>query len=404
MDRKKILICGGGTAGWFSALILHKDFDITLIESNTIPPIGVGESVTETVVDVLRAADIDLKNFISKTNSTVKYGVNFVNWAEEEYFHPFGESFIDRLFPDQDVLTDIFKAGKPVKNLSPYTQLALDDIPPDLESNDPFWWDIALHWQNDLVAPYLRDFLKGKINHHYDTIDDNDVIIDDNGVVSIKGHVADYYVDCTGQKRLLSHPFDIKYLPFDDLHLDSALVYSKEPDPCYYTESIKREHGWEWSIPLQDRNNRGYVYSSKWISDEEARAEMGIEGGRILRFEAGALSKIAYKNVLSNGLAAHFVEPLEATNIEFIVYAAKLFGESIKSGYDYRELDATLLNSINEIKDFILLHYYNDDRFDTDFNVYGFSCLRISVSTNFDVYSVCCLLFSLSTKFDVYLL
>ena len=361
MGKDKVLICGGGTAGWLAALMMHDKFDVTLIESESIPPIGVGESTTETVTDVMRTAGIDMKDFVSKTNATGKYGVQFTGWPD--YFHPFGETWLQEHI-DEGKLESMYSAGHNISNLSPYTHLAQDGTEPPLDFKDSFFHDVALHWQNDLVAPYLKEFLGNKIKHHYHDI--KTVKTDKNGVKSVDSFTADYYIDCTGSARLLSKQFGIEYIPFDDIHLDSAVVYSKPKIDCYYTESIKRKFGWEWSIPLQDRNNRGYVYCSKWATEQEILDEIGIkEDYRIVRFSAGVLTNIAYKNVISNGLSAHFIEPLEATNIEFGIFTIRWFMEAIESGYNYRALNDKLLATVTEIRDFIIFHYHNDDRFRT---------------------------------------
>lgn len=359
MGRTSVLICGGGTAGWLSALMLHEKFDVTLIESKNVPTIGVGESTTETVTDVMLKAGIDIEDFMSKTNSTSKYGVKFTGWPD--YFHPFGETWLQDHI-DEDTLNSIYNAGYNISNLSPYTHLAKDNIKPPMDFKDSFYHDVALHWQNDLVAPYLKEFLGDKIKHYYHDI--KNVQVDDNGVKCVDNFVADYYVDCTGSARLLSKPFGIEYIPFDDLFLDSAIVHSVPKNDTTYTEALKRKYGWEWSIPLQDRTNKGYVYCSKWATEQEILDELGIKDNyRVVKFCAGALTDIAYKNVISNGLSAHFIEPLEATNIEFGVFTIRWFMEAVESGYDYKTLNDKLQASIHEIREFIIHHYHNDDRF-----------------------------------------
>ena len=365
MGKDKVLICGGGTAGWLAALMMHQKFDVTLIESKSIPTIGVGESTTEAVTDVLRAAGIDMEDFVSKTNATGKYGIKFTGWPD--FFHPFGETWLQEHI-DEDSLKSIYNAGKDISNLSPYTHLAKNKISPPLDFKDPYFHDVALHWQNDLVAPYLKDFLGDKIKHHYHDI--KTIKSDTNGIKSVDEFTADYYVDCTGQARLLSRQFGIEYIPFDDLHLDSAIIHTMPKTNNLYTEAIKRKFGWEWSIPLQDRNNRGYVYCSKWATEKEIIDEIGVkEDYRVVKFCAGALTNIAHKNVISNGLAAHFIEPLEATNIEFGVFTIRWFMESVEVGYDYNTLNDKLCASVREIRDFILFHYHNDDRFRTIENI-----------------------------------
>jgi hypothetical protein len=112
------------------------------------------------------------------------------------------------------------------------------------------------------------------------------------------------------------------------------------------------------------------VYCSDWATEQEIIDEIGVkEDYRVVKFCAGALTNIAHKNVISNGLAAYFIEPLEATNIEFGVFTIRWFMESVEAGYDYKSLNDKLLASVTEIRDFIVFHYHNDDRFRTIENI-----------------------------------
>ena len=367
MARNTILIVGGGTAGWLAATVLHKNYDVHLVESPNIPTIGVGESTTETVMDALREAGVDLEDFVSYCNATPKYGVKFVNWSEKDYFHPFGENFLEHQFGEEceKFLTKCYKAGRDITMLSPYTKMAQKGLFPKFNSDEEFYNDVALHWQANTVPEYLKNFLKDKVTHTYDTVEN--VHVHWNGITGVKGkdnyYTADYYVDCTGGARMLSKKMGIKWNSWkNETPLDSAVTYSCEPKPyTYYTTATAWDNGWEWSIPLQNKMQHGYVYSSKHCTKEQAIEEVKRRRGDVkilnsVHFEPGVLERIAYKNLISIGLSAHFIEPLEATNIELTVIMAKEFDTAIRKD-DMWNLDQKLKKMVDEIKKFVLFHY-----------------------------------------------
>ena len=363
MARKSILIVGGGTAGWMTALVLHKKYNITMIESPTVPTIGVGESTTETVMDALRAGGVDIRDFVKHTNATPKYGVNFSNWVEKDYFHAFGENFLEKEFGEKlpKFLADCYKAGKDIAGLSPYTHMAKTGAEPVFGSDEEFWWDTALHWEAQKVPQYLKEFLKDDMSHIYEHV--KDVRYDEDGIQSVNGHTADYFIDCTGGKRILSSALGIKWQSWTHkTPLDSAITYSTKAEPkTYYTNAHAMNCGWEWSIPLQDRLNRGYVYSSTHCTREEAVAEVKAKRGDVeiladVKFEPGVLENIATKNMCSIGLSAHFIEPLEATNIELTVIMAREFDAAIENG-TIESLNDRCQQIIQEIQRFVIFHY-----------------------------------------------
>ena len=370
MGRKKILIVGGGTAGWITATVLHKKYDVHLVESKDIPTIGVGESTTEVVMDALREAGVDLDDFMSYCNATPKYGVKFVGWSERDYFHPFGENFLEQQYEPEECeqfLTKCYKAGRDITALSPYTAMAEKGLRPDFDSGQEFFNDVALHWQANTVPQYLKNFLKDKITHTYDTVENvNRSWIGITGVKCKDNYyIADYYVDCTGGARLLSKKLGVQWNSWKhETLLDSVITYSCKPNPkIYYTTSTAWDNGWEWSIPLQDKMQHGYVYSSKYCTKEQAIKEAKRRRGDIevlntVHFHSGVLEKVAYKNLISIGLSAHFIEPLEATNIEFAVISAKEFDKAIDNNQSFVNLNTRLMKMIDEIKKFIIFHYY----------------------------------------------
>ena len=373
MARNTILIVGGGTAGWLAATVLHKNYDVHLVESPNIPTIGVGESTTETVMDALRKAGVDLNDFMSYCNATPKYGVMFAGWSERDYFHAFGENFLEHQYGPkecEEFLTKCYKSGRDITSLIPYTAMAEKGIYSKLDSDDEFYNDVALHWQANTVPEYLKKFLDGKITHTYDTI--QNVNAHWTGITGIKGednyYIADYYVDCTGGARLLSKKLGIKWNSWKhESSLDTVLTWSGPAiKDRFFTTAEAWDHGWNWQIPLNNKMQYGYVHSSRHCTKDEALLEIkkrcgdNIQIVNELVFEAGVLEKVAYKNMISIGMSGHFLEPLEATNIEMSVIMAQELDKAIneKSLDAFYNLNERCLRMIDEVKKFVIFHYY----------------------------------------------
>ncbi len=397
---KKIVIVGGGSSGWISAAILASKLkpelcSIELIESEEIGTIGVGESTIPLFVDLLKQLDIDEVDFIKQVQASFKLGIEFIDWKQkgESYFHPFGI-----IGPGMD-LHQFHQAWlKSKQQGSPYElqEFSACNImakhrrffPPKSAIKTPIGdAAYALHLDARLVAEYLRNYAeaRGVIRTEGMVVQ---VLQKDNGHIEkviLKNGTAvtgDFFIDCTGFKALLIektlgvgyHDWS-HYLPCDR----AVAVQTKNKGATVpFTRATARDSGWTWRIPLQHRTGNGYVYSSKFCSDEEAKATLlsVIDGElltepRVIPFLTGIRKQIWNKNCLSVGLAAGFIEPLESTAIHLVMRGVNMFLRFLPD----QDCDQALMGEYNrrmtmdyeEIRDFIVLHYCLTQREDTAF-------------------------------------
>lgn len=395
---KKILILGGGTAGWMTAAYLARwlekvDIQVTLIESDLIGTIGVGEATVPGIHQFIKDLAIKESEFIKATNATFKLGIEFEHWAgiDKYFFHPFagygveieGRPFYKTWWSAKHqgytegldkfcLCTQLAKAGK-------FAQPSFD------ESSRLAWYNYAYHFDASLFAKFLRAYaeqrkvkrIEGKINHVQ--LDATSGFIQSVSLESGQVIDADLFVDCTGMPALLiGKTLGVGYEDWSHwLPCDSALaVQTKsvaEPDP--FTRSSARTAGWQWHIPLQHRVGNGYVYSSQFISHEQAREELlnNLTGERVtepklIRFTTGMRKDFWYKNCVAIGLSSGFLEPLESTSISLIQTGInKMTGFLVNFAIDEKHVaEANRLNRLEyeRIRDFIILHYKLNGRSD----------------------------------------
>ena len=396
----KYVIAGGGTAGWFSAAILARALvntgvSIELVESPDIPTIGVGEATIPSIIDVLHYLQIPVRDFIAKTNATFKLGIRFKDWHHlgHDYWHQFGYvgRKIGSLHFYQHWLRYHMNGGEyGFTDFSPSVAMAKANKfhinNPQQQTNlSPSTF--ALHFDASLVAEYLKKYAIGLgVKHTQANI--SDVRPNEKGQIdslvlaggsSITG---DFYIDCTGQAALLiEKALGVKldnwqkYLPVDSAYAVQTKPMQVRPP---YTQATALAHGWQWKIPLQSRTGNGYVFCSKFCDDATAKAtlesrlnEEMIAEPRLLRFTTGKRDKIWFKNCLAVGLSSGFLEPLESTSISLIVKGMQDFIERLP---DKRLHQATIdeYNRLMDleyecIRDFIVLHYYQTSRTDSEF-------------------------------------
>ena len=410
---KDIVILGGGTAGWMSAAslskVLDKDkYNITLIESDQIGTVGVGEATIPQMSKFNQGLGIDEKTFMQKTQATFKLGIDFRNWSKkgESYIHPFsryGYDFGD--LPFHQYWQKLYQQGK-AKDIDAYSlniQACYQNkfIHAQNVKNSPLAnIAYAYHLDAGMYATFMRDYsekngvkrVEGKVAHvHKDT--ENGFISSlqlENGE-SIQG---DFFIDCSGFRSLLiGDALGVKFenwshlLPADRaVTAQSEGQVSKRP----YTISSALSAGWQWQIPLQHRTGNGHVYSSHFISDDNAEKELrdNITGKlltdpRIIQFTTGKREKIWEKNCLAIGLSGGFLEPLESTSI-YLVQAtiSRFFGLFPKEIGD-QTLTAKFNQQMNEIfipiRDFIIAHYHVNQRDDSEYWKY---CQEMDVPDN----------------------
>ena len=389
---KRVVIAGGGTAGWMAAAALSKTLgktlDITLVESEEIGTVGVGEATIPTLVVFHRLLDIKEQDFMAAVQGTVKLGISFENWKDvgHRYIHSFGTSGKDHWSAG---FQHFWLRGRAEGLASEYSDycIELQAALQDRFSHLPrYHVNYAYHMDAALYARFLRGFserhgckrVEGKIV---------DVGTDaEGGISSIKlerGEVieGDLFIDCTGFRALLiGKTLGVGYTDWSRwLFNDSALATQTTAvrDAVPYTRAIAGTAGWQWRIPLQHRVGNGIVYSSRHISDDEAREQFlsSVEGEVIkqpwpIRFKPGQRQQCWAKNCVALGLAGSFIEPLESTTIHLIqrgiVRLLQTFPHTItQPAID--EYNARLDEELQHVRDFVVMHYAVSDRRDTPY-------------------------------------
>ncbi len=397
---RSLVIVGGGTAGWMAAAAAARFLSdgqrsITLIESEAIGTVGVGEATIPPLRDFNRLLGIEEAEFLRETGATMKLGIEFVNWGRlgDRYFHSFGKPGHDfqgvafhqyhakyRGRPDVGALTD-YCLGAQAAYRGRFA-------PPSGDPRSPLGsLSYAYHFDAGRYAAFLRRRaeaggvrrIEGKIAS---------VAKDDRGQVSAltledgRSVEGEFFIDCSGfRSLLLGEAMGVAYRDWSQwLPCDRAMaVPSARADPLPpMTRATALGSGWQWRIPLQHRTGNGIVYASEFLSDEAARAALlsGLEEPaeaepRVLRFTAGVRERQWEGNVVALGLAAGFVEPLESTSIHMIQTAiSKLFWLFPDSGFaeiERLEFNRLMTEAYEYVRDFIVLHYKATQRDDTPF-------------------------------------
>lgn len=403
---QKVVIVGGGTAGWMTASllakVLGKSLDISLVESDKISTIGVGEASIPPIVNFNQAIGVDEQAFIKATKATIKLGIEFSHWnqADESYMHAFGS--IGKNFPFCDFhhfwyVHQQQNAAQQGVNKHSYWQYSLNyqaamqnKFAPlkTLPNTNLPGIAYAYHFDAGLYAQFLRQHAEGMGVKRREGIVTEVVVAADTGYVDKllmdDGRIidGDLFIDCTGLSALLiektlntgyedwSH-----WLPCNSaVAVPSENVGSIEP----YTRSTAQAVGWQWRIPLQHRTGNGLVYSDKYLSDEQAKACLlsnlkgkALAEPRVIKFRTGRRRKVWHKNVVSIGLSSGFLEPLESTNIHLVQTAAtrlvKFFPHRGISDQQVATFNRLSQKESEGIRDFIILHYKLSNRQHSDF-------------------------------------
>jgi tryptophan halogenase len=396
----KIVIVGGGTSGWLAAAMLCQHLkrelcQIELVESDEIGTIGVGESTVPPFVGLIQRLGIDEQDFIRATHATYKLGIQFVGWQRRatSYFHPFG--VIGKPIGAHDFYQCWLRARasgdtSELQDFSPCNVMAEHGrfFPPSRARNTPIGGaNYALHVDAALVARYLRDYseargLKRTEGRVVEVKQREDGFIESVALENGKEIRGDYFIDCTGFRSLLiGKTLGVEnidwsnYLPCDRaIAVRSEIQYPLVP----YTRATAQSAGWMWRIPLQHRLGQGYVYSSRFCSDANAKSTLlrnlgssCLEEPRIIPFTTGHKRQFWKLNCLSLGLSSGFIEPLEATSIHLIARGVEFFLRYFPA----RDCDPALIREYNrrmtadfeEVRDFIVLHYSATRRDDSPF-------------------------------------
>jgi tryptophan 7-halogenase len=391
---KKVVIAGGGTAGWIAAAVLAKTFentlDICLIESDDIPTVGVGEATIPPLQLLHRILDIGERDFLAAVQGTFKLGIQFENWLNigEKYIHSFGAAGKSD-YACQFV--QYWMAGKKQGINHPYGDYCAEHLAmrqSKFVTGANTVLNYAYHFDAGLYAKLLRSYSekKGVVriegNIQDVKINSQNGFIASIGLMSGESVEGDLFIDCTGFRALLIE--QTLHTGFVDwshwLPCDRALAVQTESidEPIPYTRSIAHEAGWQWRIPLQHRVGNGLVYCSRYLSDENAKNKLlnNIEGKtlttpKLIQFRTGIRAKPWNKNCVALGLSSGFLEPLESTSIHLIqssaLRLAKLFPVDGINSIDIHEFNEQSKVEIERIRDFIILHYCVTERNDSDF-------------------------------------
>ena len=355
---KKILVLGGGSAGWITSLLVREfypEFDITVVESKEIGILGAGEGTVPHFVHMLDFLRIPVSSVVRECSATIKIGIKFSNWNGDgtSYFHDFiardelEEWIFDDAYRYNKLTSYLIGKGVHLDSVNFYSKLA-DQWKVPFVLNDPKETDLssyldsisavqplgnfALHFDAHLLTKFLSNVAQTHRNIKHIEGKYINALTDEQGLVSgiqlESGQQVDcdFIFDCSGFARLLmGKHFKQKWIDYKQhLPLDKAIPFFLPHDGINfppYTEAIAMKYGWMWKIPVQNRYGCGYVFDSSYIDESEAKKEVEeligeeIDVPRTLPFEPGSFENILVKNCYGVGLSHHFVEPLEATSI-----------------------------------------------------------------------------------------
>ncbi|ESQ91152.1 tryptophan halogenase [Asticcacaulis benevestitus DSM 16100 = ATCC BAA-896] len=399
---RNLVIVGGGTAGWMAAAALSKVFGtqsyaITLIESDEIGTVGVGEATIPTIQEFNTLLEIDENQFMKETNASFKLGIRFLNWKHEgsDYFHPFGTYGVDMnvnfthywmryhlaggsgdfgLFNPQTLASRLNRFGR------------MAEINPKAPKVN-----YAFHFDASLYAKFLRRHSEargvvrheGKITSVVQHPDDGDITC--VALESGKTIEGDLFIDCSGFRGLLieqtlktGYEDWSQWLPCNRA---VAVPCDKVSGLTPYTTSTAREAGWQWRIPLQHRTGNGYVFCDSYLSEDQAMDLIlqRLDGRpqadpRVIRFTTGHRKKQWNRNVIAMGLASGFLEPLESTSIylvqEAIMKLLRYFPRDQITESARSSFNRDMLFAYDDVKDFLIAHYKVTERAETPFWAY----------------------------------
>jgi len=411
---RSITIVGGGTAGWLAAAFLNRfcgskdpkrELKITLIESPTVPIIGVGEASLPGMVVLLHQLGVSESEFFRRTDATFKVAAHFINWNHDDKGRPI--EFLNILNSPSAIdgrsLADYFITFHPARgapeaglayarSFSPVVEIVRGNLAPRRPGGPEFSGEIGYtyHFDATKLAAFLKDLATSRgVNHILDDVDT--VNLDERGFVkSLKlrrqgEHAIDLVIDCTGFRgsilqQALGEPFE----PYGDYLLNdrAAVVQIPHKDPKIIaptTRATGLSAGWNFQIPLTTRIGTGYVFSSQFLSDEKAIEELlalygdqakGCEP-RIIPIRTGRVRNAWVKNCVALGLAGGFIEPLEATAIFMTDLGARWLHHYLPTQDFEPELAAAFNRQarrvFDEVRDLVQLHYHLNNRQDTEY-------------------------------------
>jgi len=394
-SNMKIVIVGGGTAGWITAAMVLKyrtDVDVTVIESSKIPIIGAGEGSADSFRWFINQDwpnnMVNEVDFLKKTKATLKLAINLKNWKGDGsymysplYTTPSNRAPIDKVF-----YASIYKYGK--SDMGSINSWILEDNmstyskqfkPPQLPSTGQDFCGHAYHFDGYEVGKYFKN-VSIKLGAKCIDSEVEDLSFDEMEYLKTiklsngESHTADLFIDCSGFARVLMSKTKNKWISYkNNLPVNSAIPFStpiSSKSVRFETLAEAMNSGWMWKIPLQDRYGNGYVYCDGFQNFDESVKELEshlkhkIEPLKHIKFDCGRYEKIWYNNIVAVGLSSHFLEPLQATSIHMSIYSAtSLFLHSlktidcIKSDSLRKRYNERIVLAIDDYKDLLQMHY-----------------------------------------------
>lgn len=400
---RSIVIVGGGSSGWMTAAFLSKvlfDVKVVLVESKSVPKIGVGEATTPPLTYFMRRLGFPtIPSWLSKCDGSIKTGVFFKNWYEigDQYWHPFEAlDYVDDRYHVGHCWLQLHRNGySPFAERGSFYQSFFPTTAVNVDSyRGPIVPSFAYHVDADLIGSLLADSCP-QVEHILDDV--LDVKLNEQGEISAlitqeHGMVpGDLFIDCTGFRRNLIRKVNPDY-QFESygasLFCDRAVVIripyrspsTKAQELPPYVQCDAQPAGWIWTIPLFSRLSYGYVYSSSFCSQSDAEAHLRSYLGhertkdaeaRFVKFESGKLRNLWVKNCVAIGLSGSFIEPLESTGLYItqtgIEYLAAMLDSRAYGDFEVERYDMLMQQVCNDIFHFIIAHYAFTNREETPF-------------------------------------
>lgn len=400
---RSIVIVGGGTAGWIAASALSKflpkSIRITLVESEAIGTVGVGEATIPQIRRLNASLGLDEDAFIRATQASFKLGIEFVNWGRigDRYLHTFGDPGINLAnlhFHHYWLRARAEGSTASLWDFSLHHKVAYANKFGRLErvgNSSMTGLAYAFHFDAGLYAAFLRRVAEAAGVTRIEGKIEQVVLNSETGMIGSvaleRGEVieGDLFIDCSGFRgMLIGEALGVGYQDWSQwLPCNRALAVACErADPLLpYTRATARDAGWQWRIPLQHRTGNGHVFCDSFISEEDAHRTLveNLDGAmlgepRPLRFTTGRREKFWHKNCVSIGLASGFLEPLESTSIHLIqsnisrlieLFPTRAFEPAAIAEYNRR-----VGHEFELIRDFLILHYHQTSREDSEFWLY----------------------------------
>jgi tryptophan halogenase len=385
MKKNNIVVLGGGTAGWLTALFMNNIFpekNITVIQSKEVGIIGVGEATTPHLVEFLRNLNIRVTDVIEYTKGSIKNGISFVNWNGDgkKYFHGFSEGLVPKWsIPNINLNSNCNSHFRKllIKNKLPiddYSYQALISSKNRIDIENTSW---AIHFDAKLLAEYLEKIGRQR---GVNVVEDNfhNAIMDENGFITrIELEVSkpidcDLIFDCSGFSRILIGKYlKQKWISYaDHLPMKCAIPFwlegEDEIEP--YTTATAMKYGWMWKIPLQHRIGSGYIFDSDYINEDQALCEAeefygkSLKVNKVIKFDVGRIENFWVKNCIAVGLSGSFIEPLESTSLYVTCGQLNFIKHFINELDNPRESSLKSFNKVmnntqEHILNFVYFHY-----------------------------------------------